>query len=185
MKIYFMSSPRGKKSFEKNYQAIFQSIESLGHTHVTDFIMDVEVENFYLSDIKRFYRHTVDDLKKAEVCVFETSVPSLAVGHLISLAIEQGKPIIALYSGKNAPFFLSGLDDDKVQIIQYGSDNLKDELDQAINYAQEQMDTRFNFFISPQIGNYLDWVSKKKRIPRAVYLRRLIEEDMKKNNDIS
>jgi hypothetical protein len=145
--------------------------------------MNVEVEKFYLSDIKNFYRHTIDDLKKADICIFEASVPSLAIGHLISMAIEMGKPVIALYKAANIPFFLTGLDDEKIQVIQYELENLKDELSTAIEYASDLQDTRFNFFISPQIGSYLDWVAKNKRVPRAVYLRRLIEEDMRGNKE--
>jgi hypothetical protein len=49
----------------------------------------------------------------------------------------------------------------------------------------ENIDTRFNFFISPKIGNFLDWIAKKKKLPRAVYLRKLIEDDMDKNKEYS
>jgi hypothetical protein len=181
MKIYFMSTPRGKRQSNNNYSAIYNLIKELGHTNVTDFLIDVDVDKFYLSDIHSFYQQTLKDLKSADICVFETSAPSLAVGHLISTAIENEKPVIALYTQGNLPFFLSGTNDDKVQVVEYNLSNLKSILKQAISYAQEAADTRFNFFISPKIGNYLDWVAKEKRIPRAVYLRRLIEEDMKKN----
>ena len=70
---------------------------------------------------------------------------------------------------------------DKLQVASYNDNNLDEVLTLSIDYASEQVDTRFNFFVSPLIVNYLDWVSKKKRIPRAVYLRRLIEQEMKAN----
>lgn len=180
-----MASPRGKAELKEEYESIFNTIQTLGHENITGFVLDVEVEKFYLSDIKKFYDHTVADLKKADICVFETSIPSLAIGHLISMAIELGKPVVALYTGNNIPFFLKGVEesDDKLQVVSYTSSNVNQELANAIDYASDQQDTRFNFFISPKHQNYLDWIAKERKIPRAVYLRRLIEKDMEKNRD--
>jgi hypothetical protein len=90
-----------------------------------------------------------------------------------------------LFREDRDPIFLRGRQEEKLLILSYNNKNLEEVLESAVDYASEQQDTRFNFFISPQIGNYLDWVAKQKRVPRAVYLRRLIEEDMKKNQDIS
>lgn len=183
MKVYFMSTPRIKVNMENNLEAIGKAIDELGHSSVTNFILDVNKDEFYLSDIQNFYQQTIHDLKKADVCVFETSEPSLAVGHLISTALENEKPVIALHVKGKLPFFLTGASSDRVQVLEYSNQSIKGVLESAFEYAQDTADTRFNFFISPKIGNYLDWVAKKRRLPRAVYLRKLIEEDMKKNKD--
>lgn len=183
MKIYFLSSPRGLTDLKPTLEAVYKQVQALGHTHVTDFVVDVDVSNFYLSDIEDFYKETQANLKKADICIFETTTPSLAIGQIISMALQFGKPVIALYTGKNIPFFLSGVNDDKVQVVQYDLNNLAEVLEQAIIYANESSDVRFNFFISPSIGQYLDWISKEKKIPRSVYLRNLIERDMDENKE--
>ena len=41
---------------------------------------------------------------------------------------------------------------------------------------------RFTFFITREIAAYLDKVTVRKKVPKAVYLRKLVEEDMKKNS---
>ena len=82
------------------------------------------------------------------------------------------KPHILQYQGQEALYF-----------VEYTDTNLEKVLEEYIEYAKEHSDTRFNFFISPQIGTFLDWISRKKKLPRAVYLRRLIEEDMKLNKE--
>lgn len=116
--------------------------------------------------------------------VGEVSYPSVSVGYLISMALDLGKPTILLYKGKSEPNLLSSLVSDKLQVLNYNSKaELEKELSSSIDYASQQADVRFNFFISPQIGLYLDWISKNKRVPRAVYLRRLIEEDMRSNTE--
>ena len=49
---------------------------------------------------------------------------------------------------------------------------------QAIEKAREKVDVRFNFYISPEIGRYLDWISQRKKLPRSVFLRGLVERHM-------
>lgn len=183
MKVYFMSSPRGKQTLEGKYQTIYKCISDLGHENVSDFIVTVKVNDFYEDDISVFYKKTTTDLKSAEVCIFEASEPSLAIGQLMSMAIDLGKPIIALYTGDNVPLFLSGAEDEKIQVIQYDQENVKNILKTAIEFASDQMDTRFNFFISPKHQNYLDWISKHRKIPRAVFLRNIIEREMDKDEE--
>jgi hypothetical protein len=184
MKVFFLSTPRGLKELGDNYKWIYESITKLGYENVSNFIVGVEADAFYKGeeqDRVKHYKQMVDDVKKADVVVFETSLHSLAVGHMVNLALGMGKPVVALYVTGKMPYFLSGVVDEKLQLAEYSKDTIKDVLGDTLAYATEQADTRFNFFVSPSIVNYLDWVSKKMRVPRAVYLRKLIEDEMRKN----
>lgn len=183
MKIYFMSSPRGKKDHDKNYASIYKAVEELGHTHTTKFLINVDASKFYLTNIDDFFEETLKDLKRADVCIFEASIPSLAIGYLVNEAIKCSKPVIIFHTGEYIPHFLMGIHDENVQIVSYNEENLNQTLNFALNFAKDKSDVRFNFFISPSIGNYLDWISKHKNLPRSVYLRKLIEEDMKNNKE--
>lgn len=186
MKIFFGASPRGKQDLSKHYKVIYQTIKELGYSHVTDVAISVEPKEHYSmphNEIVKHYKSVINDLKAADIVVIEGSTPSLAIGYLVDKAIEFGKPVVVFHLAKSRPFFLTGIENEKVQIVEYEIEKVKKSLDDALSYAQEQMDTRFNFFISPKIGTYLDWVAKKRRLPRAVYLRRLIEQDMNKNSD--
>lgn len=186
MKVFFLSTPRGLKELGSNYKKIYDSIEKLGFENVSDFMVDVEPGEFYKGSEQervKHYQKMVSDVKKADVVVFETSLHSLAVGHMANLALGMGKPVVALYVKDKMPYFLSGVTDEKLQLAEYNEENVADVLGDALHYATEQADTRFNFFVSPSIVNYLDWVSRKKRLPRAVYLRRMIEEDMRGNKE--
>lgn len=170
------------------FAAIYDAIEDLGHQHVTDFINTVEPKDFYTATQRekvKHYKETVKAVKKADTIILETSLHSLAIGHLANLALDFGKPVVALHLKAKEPYFLSGVENDKLIIEEYNLTNIKKVLKSALDYATEQMDTRFNFFISPRIGNYLDWIAKHKKTPRAVFLRKLIEQDMEKNKDYS
>lgn len=185
MKVHFIGDLGGNKNDYNNIVAI---IKKNGGELVTDHslartLKDIQTET--PEDAELYAKKMSQWLKQADIVVVETTIPLLGAGYEIAMASQLGKPVIALYrpDGKNTPYVLRGLESEKLQVIGYNDKNLDEALNLALSYATEQMDTRFNFFVSPSIVNYLDWVSKKKRLPRAVYLRRLIEEDMRSNKE--
>lgn len=187
MKIYFVGSISGRKKFLDNYLKIISIFENQGNK-VFEVTTSKDEEDVYsLDDFGKVdqYKRVLDWINKSDVMVAECSHSSLGVGYEISLALEKGKPVLVLYSEGNAPHFLEGIESEKLEIVKYDMKNLKDILNDSLKYLAEQQDVRFNFFVSPKIVNYLDWISKERKMPRAVYLRRLIEKDMEKNKDFN
>lgn len=186
MKIFFIAPARGIKELKTEYQQIYKAIEQLGHDNVSDLAITTNPDEYYslpIKDATIHYKKVMRFLREAEVVVIEASSPSLSMGYLVDKTLDLGKPVIILHIEGKLPFFLSAIEDEKVQILEYSLKTAKKVIKSAIDYAQGQMDTRFNFFISAKIGTYLDWMARKKKIPRAVYLRRLIEEDMTMNKE--
>ncbi|MBU2592856.1 MAG: nucleoside 2-deoxyribosyltransferase [Patescibacteria group bacterium] len=186
MKIYFTASLRGKKRFDRNYRKIVSVLETTGCDVDSEQILENDPEKGAFKgreDAIRIYRKLNQMIKQADVIVAEVSHQSVSVGHEISLALENGKPVIALYSIDKAPSLLAGNPNELLQVIKYNMEDLEKVVKKAILKAAEKADVRFNFFVTPKILAYLDWLSQKKRIPRAVYLRNLIEKDMKYSKD--
>lgn len=186
MKIFFVASIYGKRQYGESYQQIVDLFKGAGHKILADHVLKVSVAEIAGWDDDKdveFHKKVLDGIKKSDLVVAELSYTSTSVGYLMSVAVESGKPTIAFYSGKKAPHLLTTLEkNDKFQLVHYKDiAGLKKEIPLLVDYATEQMDARFNFFISPKISNYLDWIAKKRKVPRAVYLRRLIEKDMEIN----
>jgi hypothetical protein len=180
MKIYFTASLRGKDELGKNYSQISELISEMGHTNLDTLFETADAETFYEGgheEQMRLYKATMQKIKSADVVILEVSKHSLSMGFVMNQALDLGKSVIALYVKDRPPFFASGIDNDKLQVLEYSPQTLSTVLGSALDYAQETMDTRFNFFISPSLSHYLDWISQTKKIPRSVYLRQLIEED--------
>lgn len=181
MKILFSASVSGRDKFENNYKQIENTLTSLGHELTTTVFLatkdELQVEDKKESD--RYFKNLIAWIKDADIVVMETSYPSVGVGYEIATALHLGKPVIALHVKNSFQHFLRQIIDDKLQVIEYTDNNLDKELKTAVGYASDQQDTRFNFFISPKHQNYLDWISKSRKIPRAVFLRGLIEKAMK------
>ena len=186
MKAYFTASISGKDTYGKNYQKIVVILKDLGYKVDSEHILKKDKSVISdQSDKERvsYYRKMIEMISDCEICVAEVSTSSISVGHEITVALDKGKPVIALYDKKAQPNLLKAITSDKIQTLPYDLESLEEILVKATERAKESLDIRFNFFISPEINQYLDWISKAKRIPRAVYLRDLLEKEMAKNKE--
>lgn len=188
MKIYFSAAIYQEDKFGTMYKKIVDQLKKLGHEVMQDTTETSLEQAVNKNDDQRvkYYKQVLSWIAKSDVVVLEVSFPStLHIGHEITLAIDKGKPVVALYKKGYEPSFFLGLEHEKLLWVEYSDDDIERVIKDSLDFAVQQSDVRFNFFISPQIGSYLDWISKNKRIPRAVYLRRLIENDMKENKEYS
>ncbi|MGI5827562.1 MAG: hypothetical protein ACOX6V_00905 [Patescibacteria group bacterium] len=187
MRIYFTAAISAASQYGDNYRQIVKHLKDMGHTVVAEHILDVKL-NIILEESQkesvRYYKRMQQELAKADLLVAEVSFPSTVhVGHELTLALENEKPVLALHVKGRRPVLLWGNSSEKFYVEEYDLQNLKRVLEYSIDYLSEQKDVRFNFFVSPRIADFLNSVSKKRKMPRAVYLRRLIEKDMVANKE--
>lgn len=186
MKVYFSSSLRAKKLYSKTFKLIYKIIEELGYSHTSKFLLKAKPEDYYTrrgKNFAQFYKTLITQIKKADVCVFETSLHSLGIGYCVDLALQMNKPVVILYKKDCNPIFFKGIKSEKLQLYEYeSSQDLKEVLKDALEIARGLIDIRFTFFINPKINRFLSWVAKNKKIPRAVYLRELLKQAIKKEN---
>lgn len=189
MKIYF-SAPisRVPEDIRSNYQLIKKTLEDLGHRVLPDHVAGKTAEVLKQQteeEALAVQRMMTKRKRQADLVVLEVSTPSFGVGQEVAFALGSGKQVIALHVPGREPHLLRDEGEDSLFIVEYTPETLKDVLKDYIELSRDQMDVRFNFFVSPKIVRFLDWIAKKKKMPRAVYLRRLIEEDMKRNKDFA
>jgi len=185
MKIYFTAAiTEIPVVHQDNYRKIVSELKALGHQVTADHILGKTakiLESQAKEEAEKIYRKLIVWKNQADLVVAETSYPSFGVGQEISYALMQQKPVIALHLPERKPHLLTAIGEEYLHIVEYTPETLKRTLADYIEYAKGVADTRFNFFISSDLGSFLDWVSKKRKLPRAVFLRQLIEEDMRKN----
>jgi len=184
MKVVFIASHTQKNELGGYYDRCVKWLGSHGCDVAVGTLFDEKLEKAEESDREKWYKDSIREIQKSDLVVVEISYPSTAnVGHELTYALEIGKPVVAIYHASREPVFLRGREDEKLLLFAYTDRDLENILESGIEYATEIQDVRFNFFISPKIGRYMDWISKNKRVPRAVYLRKLIEEDMHGNKE--
>lgn len=189
MKIYFTAAISSMLQYGENYQKIVDVLRQLGHTVIADHILKADLQAVMAQSDEvhqKYYNQMVKNIASADLLVAEVSFPSTVhVGHELTLALDKDKPVLALHLKDKKPVLFWGIVSERFYVAEYDKENISKIIKESLEYLSEKIDTRFNFFISPKIGNYLDWISKKKKLPRAVYLRKMIEQDMDKNKEYS
>ena len=185
MNIYFTASVSQRDSYGKEYQVITNLLKKLGHKVVHEHVTSSSLKEVYNSsheENEKYYHQVQKWISEADIVVAEISYPStLNIGHEVTLALDKSKPVIGLYrTGKGSAFF-EGIKSEKFVYEEYTPQTLEKVLEDAVNFASESADTRFNFLIPSRLLDYLDWVAKNQNTPRSVYLRNLIEGDLAKN----
>lgn len=187
MKIYFSAARAYREKYGQDYQKIIQVLTKDGF-QVTDNgrlkSPSGAFNHLSVSEKVQLYRGMLKKIDKADISVFEASFPSTVhIGHEISVALGKGKPVVVAYVEGREPLLFKGIQGSKIIWVEYSESSLTDKLTAAVELARKMIDVRFNFFVSPKILNYLDWVAQKRMIPRSVFLRNLIEKEMKKEKD--
>ncbi|MBU3935721.1 hypothetical protein KJ909_03550 [Patescibacteria group bacterium] len=188
MKVYFLASPR---SIEERPAVFGKIYEYLARDNK---MIDDLVKKLVKDGVKEFYeakktertdrfKKWMNYVRKSEVVVVEVSGHSMTLGYVIGKALELNKPVVALCKEGEESYFVSGINNSKLQVVKYKEETVEEVLKGAMKKAKSMVDVRFNFFVSPAILTYLDWVAQHKMIPRSVFLRELIEKQMKKEKE--
>jgi hypothetical protein len=189
MKVFFTASLRGKQYYLHNFERIYKAISDNGYENLDEEILSLKISEFYeklehqgRNAFVDLYNKKIERIQKADICIFETSLHSHSIGFEIHKSLEYMKPTIGLYLKNNIPHFLAGIKHDKFLLYEYDDISLEKVIKKALKEASNIRDKRFNFFISPNLLNYLDKISVNYRLTKSAYIRNLIIDDMKKRN---
>ncbi|PIR59674.1 MAG: hypothetical protein COU68_04315 [Candidatus Pacebacteria bacterium CG10_big_fil_rev_8_21_14_0_10_45_6] len=173
---------------KQSYKQIIDVIESLGHSLVTKHVLERQIHEIRAeteAEAELAAKKIQQWIRRAEILVYEVTKPDISIGFEIATAISNSKPVIVLYEigAGEVPHGLKGVHSEKLQLVGYSNDTLVESISIALEFARETNDIRFNFFVPPSISLYLDWIAQKKKIPRSVYLRTLIEKDRENDEE--
>ena len=183
MKVYFTASLTGKNKYIKNYEIIMATIDKLGYKLLSKNVLARKPEdilNETPDEAYSYYKKMVNWIKEADIVVAEVSYPSLGIGYEVALSLEEGKQVIVLYTGEREPYLLESSQNDRLQIMEYKLENLSQTIESSLNIARQQLDLRFTLLLPPHIVQFLNNLAEKEKIPRSVFIRNLIEGEMKK-----
>ena len=180
MKIYFSGALTQRKKYGQYYKQIVEFLEKSGHEVFQDTTYTSYHSAVNKNEQERFtyYQQVLKWIKQADAVFLEVSFPStLHIGHEVSLAIDQAKPVIALYHKGCEPSFFLGLDHDLVLWCDYCPQTISTVLQRGVRFLQEKTQIRFNFTLSYSQYRYLQKATKSTSMTKAAYIRKLIEND--------
>jgi hypothetical protein len=184
MKVYFTASITYRNKYINEYSSIIKVIKELGHEYLEAY----DVLNRKLSQVLKtdadlqqsYYKKWQRTIAKADIAIVEASFPSTVhIGFEIAHLLERGKPTIILYTKGNNPTLASEYHSQRAIKLEYSVDTLKDDLKWGLEEAEQMLNRRFTFFISPNIDAFLNKIMKQKGLSKSEYIRELIEKNMK------
>lgn len=182
MRAYFTASIVGRKYHLGNYQKIGEILRAHNVEVMDEHILNVSEKDIQMQskDVRlKFHQRLEDWVNASDFLVAETSFPSISVGYEISMALDRGKPVLILYSEGDPPSLFAYHENEKIVSEFYTADTLPGIITDFLHFVRGEADTRFTFFISSKQAAYLAKQGKKHRVPKSVYLRNLIDKDMK------
>ncbi len=178
MKVSFIFSQTDSK-FNKNYTNITSALENAGNKVSVIKLNEVSTEP---EQAKKEYQKIINSIKKSDFIVIETSVQASIIGFLMSTAINEKKPILALSDeklGKDSESFWNYAIKNKLLSCKtYSLKNINEVIAEFLNSVKKIIDTKFILIISPEIDSYLEWASENRRMHKAQVVRRAVEEIM-------
>ncbi|MAG44823.1 hypothetical protein CL633_02950 [bacterium] len=164
MKIRFISAKQRKN---KMHTSVLQALTKLGHE--ADFEIIAKKSEPYKKDF--------------DIMVVDVEQPDTAIGCRIVLALADRKPVLCLYPEgyKDTGGILPPEREKYLKFLTikcYNNKNLKEIIRDFLEEKGTQMHNRFNFFVSSDVSNYLDWITFARQQARADFIRRLIRDEM-------
>ena len=166
MQIYFTAYPRTSKQSE-----VINECKKL-----------LQRRGYKIADIADLPKKltSLDVIKSSDIffgLICEVSEPFLKE---LSFAKEQGKVVVVLYESGILDIEKS-IHEENIVLQPFKASGLEESLAKALDRAISLASESFVFSMSPQILKYVNWMSDEKSIPRATFLRSLIEEKMLKD----
>lgn len=187
MKIGFLAAKRSEKENAELFRKIINHLEAKGNEVIHH--MDVSLDSILpLSYAQRqdLFMKFYEQLAECDLVFVETSMQSTQVGFGIAYLRMKGRPVVILSQGETAfPFFPKGevySNLENMMAYQYDSPNITEVLDEALEYMAPHLDKRFTIIFPSHLLAKVEEKSQKLAVPKSVYIRQLIEKDLKESN---
>ncbi|HEU4966320.1 MAG TPA: hypothetical protein VFT53_02455 [Candidatus Saccharimonadales bacterium] len=181
MKAYFTAAIARSPDQSEHYMGIINYMKHLGHgvasAHIPGPAQPAidQADRRTLLDFQEKIEKWIHD---CDFMVADVTYPSVSVGYEISHALRLSKPVLVFYDRNGPPSLLRFHENDNMVTERYEPKTFKESLEHFIRTIEGKTETKFIFLITPKIAEFLNNIALKEKIPRSVYLRKLIERDM-------
>ena len=167
MIIFFTCSSKEIGGFERFYKTARNTILSLGHKINRDWIdysINLAKRNIPEAPTHTLYEDVVAAIMTADALVVDASVASMAIGHQVTLALQNDKPVLLLKlesrGKKQEKLFIEGSNSKNLEVRQYSkTTDIKLAVTEFLRKHEDKPKKRFNLVLTGILSNYLNWAS--------------------------
>ena len=187
MRVFFAFSTQDLPSHLVDYQKIVNSINKLGHELTVDLIKKAKrTKREWGSSSEKtnwdaFRKEAIGGIEEADAVISEVSLPSSGAGFQVAYALMRKKPVLILFSrnfGQHKPSkVIEAFESPLLRINSYDNNDLHGVIKNFFLNLPNQTLVKFNFLITPEINQYIDWLHRTTRKSKSEALRlKIIEE---------
>lgn len=187
MNIYFAAATLGIPEYKSNFQKIIKLLRNQGFTVLKNSTLLRLEGKFSLSPFQ-IVNLEQELLAKADVVVIDATLTSFGIGYAFNEAIRQRKPVLALYlKDSHKPKTrdtIIGSESSLVSVENYLPNELERKIKNYFSSKKIGLLSKFNFIISPEVADYLDWGVYSTNKSKSEFLRdKLVTEVISKDDD--
>lgn len=176
MNILFLAPAVDKKKMPADYKLIVECAQSYKHS-ITDGFIKKDTESPQVR-----YKRLVKDLRKVDAMIVEGTVLTVETSRLITLALQVHLHVLLLYK-KNNPETSVFESSRLLTLKKYDEKSLGKIMEKFFMQVDKQrLLYRFNLMLSKDMGAYVLDKSRRSKVSKADYIRRLILKDMDKSS---
>ena len=120
------------------YRKIVKEIKNLGNQVLSEHVIDPKLKVGAGLTAEKLFSREVETIKKADVMIAEVTEPSWGTAFLIEQALDQGKPVLALFykeADQPLPIMIKG--HPELYIDHYDEDSLHSILKKNLDHFKE------------------------------------------------
>jgi hypothetical protein len=196
MNVYFGCSTQRILELKEAYSTTRQAILTAGNKLTRDWLDDailLKSKNTNVSvDRSNYYEEVMNAILQADLCIFDCTVPSMAVGHQITFSLDKGKPTLMLVDGNTQNvegMFVAGSTSPNFTHRNYKD---QEDLTRIVSWflaeCSPSTKIRFSLVLDRVQDDYIEWASFKYKttktdiIKGAIAQRISVDENYKQYN---
>ena len=190
MVVFFTCSTKKIAEFAKFYRCARNAILSPGHKINRDWLdysINLAKRNIPEEPTHIHYEDVVAAIMTADAVVVDSTVPSMAMGHQVTIALQNDKPVLLLKLKKKGKeperLFIEGSNSKNLEVYEYSTPvEIKKIITEFLKKYEDKPKKRFNLVLTGSLNNYLSWVSFYYKKNKTALIHEAVENMLEKDS---
>lgn len=182
MTVFFTASYFGKKKYQKEFDLVRETIKRFKVTLISpeegnyQNVLDVQTRQRLAATPELLHYESIrQGIHMSDVVIIEVSHEDIQLGHEITLALMEKKPVLVLSTLKD---FSRVINSELFFASKYTQKNIEGVIQDFLARVRGMgLARRFNMFLYPHQLEYLETAAKGQGMNVSEYIRRLINLD--------
>lgn len=190
MVVFFTCSTKKIGKYASYYlaarDAVFKSGNSVNRDWI-DYSINLAKRNITEASTHIHYEDVVASIMTSDAVVVDSTVPSMAIGHQVTIALQNEKPVLLLKlrqtNSKVDKLFIEGSNSPNLEVREYSSaKQIKKIVMQFLRKYESKPKKRFNLVLTGYLNNFLSWASFYYKRTKTELIHEAVENMLEKDS---